>query len=235
MKLNNQNKQVSHDGNEPQELHVCMGLNSCENKGVTNHNTCAGAGECATVHHACHVLNECKGQGGCGLFGTNDEVCHPGINDCKSQGSCGSPILSSRFIAQGPNKGKSVWILARKRFEQRMQNEGKTFKAAPIPEINIPENISDEETAILEKEIEALKILVQEKNLSFGPTDDYLNNINNTTGQDYSSCGQSGNRFCSFGNNDQHSTAFNAMYKWIKFVTNSLENADNMINTCDGK
>ncbi|MFY0630469.1 MAG: hypothetical protein JXR05_08815 [Flavobacteriaceae bacterium] len=115
----------------PMELHTCMGLNACKGHGYSGQNDCAGQGDCATVSHPCHVLNECKGQGGCGLFGTTKEFCHPGENDCRYQGSCGSPIISSRFIVQGPNKGQSVWLLARKLFEERMKKQGKTVGAVP--------------------------------------------------------------------------------------------------------
>lgn len=113
------------------ELHVCMGLNSCKNQGYLGDNACAGQGDCATVIHACHTLNECKGQGGCGLFGTAAEFCHPGENNCKYQGSCGSPIEAARFIVDGPNRGLSVWQMARQRFEQKMKKEGK--KVGPTP------------------------------------------------------------------------------------------------------
>lgn len=108
-----------------------MGLNECKNLGFTGTNDCAGRGDCSTVYHACHTLNECKGQGGCGLFGTTMEFCFPSENACRYQGSCGAPILSSRFIMQGPNKGRSVWQLARKRFEDRMTKEGKQFGDSP--------------------------------------------------------------------------------------------------------
>lgn len=113
------------------ELHVCMGLNSCKNNGYSNSNDCAGMGDCATVTHPCHTLNDCKGQGGCGLFGTTPEMCHPGMNTCRYQGSCGSPILDSRFIAQGPNKGRSVWQLARARFEDKMKGTNTPVGAPP--------------------------------------------------------------------------------------------------------
>lgn len=116
---------------DAKEFHVCMGLNSCKDRGFSGKNNCAGQGDCATIVHSCHTLNECKGQGGCGLFGTKQEFCHPGENDCKYQGSCGSPILASRFIVDGPNKGLSVWQLARKRFEIRMKNQGKTVGPPP--------------------------------------------------------------------------------------------------------
>lgn len=115
----------------PLELHACMGLNSCKNHGFQGDNACAGQGDCATSQHPCHTLNECKGQGGCGLFGTTEEFCHPGHNDCRYQGSCGTPIISSRFIVQGPNKGRSVWLLARKLFEERMTAAGKPFGPPP--------------------------------------------------------------------------------------------------------
>ncbi len=118
---------------EKKELHVCMGLNSCKNEGITKNNDCAGQGDCATaISHPCHTLNSCKGQGACGLFGTTEEFCHPGENDCRYQGSCGVPILASRFISQGPNKGRSVWLLARARFEEK--RKGLEPKTGPSPE-----------------------------------------------------------------------------------------------------
>lgn len=126
------------------ELHVCMGLNSCKNAGYSGNNECAGQGDCATaVGHPCHTLNACKGQGGCGIFGTTEEFCHPGENDCRYQGSCGVPILKSRFMAQGPNKGRSVWILARARFEQRRQANGQSFGEAPLPYGPTPEFVNE--------------------------------------------------------------------------------------------
>ena len=116
----------------PLELHACMGLNSCKNHGFSGNNACAGQGDCATINHPCHTLNECKGQGGCGLFGTTEEFCHPGENDCRYQGSCGTPSISCRFIVQGPNKGQSVWQLARKRFEAKMTKAGKSYGNPPL-------------------------------------------------------------------------------------------------------
>jgi hypothetical protein len=116
------------------ELHVCMGLNSCKNEGFSQNNDCAGTGDCSTaVGHPCHTLNECKGQGGCGIFGTTEEFCHPGQNECRYQGSCGVPILSSRFMAQGPNKGLSVWQLARIRFVEKRIENGEKYGDAPQP------------------------------------------------------------------------------------------------------
>src|SRR3569833_1745397 len=66
-------------------LHACMGLNSCAGSdrfgpggppGVQP-NACAGQCYCSTaVNHTCHVQNHCKGQGGCGLYGTGEELNH---------------------------------------------------------------------------------------------------------------------------------------------------------------
>lgn len=148
------------------ELHTCMGLNSCKDKGYSGDNACVGQGDCATVKHSCHTLNECKGQGGCGLFGTTAEFCHPGENDCKYQGSCGSPIPASRFISSGPNKGLSVWQLARKRFAEKMSAKGKTL--GPVY-----------------------------PGQEYGPTIEFLANKAGTT-----SCGQSGDRYCSYSPTD---------------------------------
>ena len=115
------------------ELHVCMGLNSCKSLGYSGKNDCAGKGDCSTAKgHPCHTLNSCKGQGACGIFGTTEEFCHPGENDCRFQGSCGVPILASRFMAQGPNKGRSVWLLARARFEEKRAAKNEVTHAAPM-------------------------------------------------------------------------------------------------------
>jgi hypothetical protein len=99
--------------------HACMGLNQCNNQGRTADNACAGQGYCSTAlaynyaspsnptvsDHTCHVLNNCAGQGGCGLYGTADEQNHPGANDCKTLGSCATPINAERFSTDGPNRG----------------------------------------------------------------------------------------------------------------------------------
>lgn len=114
------------------ELHTCMGLNSCKNNDLFGDNDCSGKGYCATaVPHVCKTLNECKGQGGCGLFGDASDQCHPGENDCKYQGTCGTPVQAERFSTNGPNMNLSVWVLARKRFEQRMDTKGEKYGDSP--------------------------------------------------------------------------------------------------------
>ncbi len=115
----------------PVELHACMGLNACKGHDVFGTNNCAGTGFCATQAHSCHTLNNCRGQGGCGLFGTSEEQSRPGANDCSFQGSCGTPIPASRFGTQGPNQGKSVWLLARKLFEERMEKANRNVGKPP--------------------------------------------------------------------------------------------------------
>ena len=116
-------------------LHACMGLNSCKGadrfgiegrpdpnniSGPNITNDCAGQGLCATAaDHNCHVQNNCAGQGGCGLYGTAKELDNPGNNECRSQGSCATPINAERFSMNGPNQGKSVWLRARKVFEEK--------------------------------------------------------------------------------------------------------------------
>lgn len=116
----------------PLELHACMGLNACKGHDRFGTNDCAGAGYCATQVHSCHTLNNCRGQGGCGLYGDTEEQCRPGANDCAWQGSCGTPIPAERFITQGKNKGRSVWQLARKLFEERMDKSRRTVNDAPF-------------------------------------------------------------------------------------------------------
>lgn len=116
----------------PLELHVCMGLNACKGHDRFGTNACAGMGYCATasVHH-CRTLNDCRGQGGCGLFGTAADDDTPGANECAWQGACAVPIQAERFSTQGDNKGKSVWVLARKLFEERMEKANRTFGPSP--------------------------------------------------------------------------------------------------------
>lgn len=184
------------------ELHVCMGLNSCKNAGYSGNNDCAGQGDCSTaVGHPCHTLNACKGQGGCGIFGTTEELCHPGENDCRYQGSCGVPILSSRFMAQGPNKGLSVWQLARIRFEEKRKKNKKPFGDAP------------------------------EK---YGPSDEYVNSIRGTSGVDYSSCGQSGSRSCSYIN-DPAKRKIAAAERVLKMEEESAKKLPESLSNCQPK
>jgi hypothetical protein len=127
-------------GAQPQgmPLHACMGLNSCKASdrfgaagapGI-GPNQCAGQGYCATgTDHTCHVQNDCAGQGGCGLYGTGEEMNNPGANACRSQGSCATPINAERFSTNGPNQGKSVWLRARAVFETNWQATQAKLKA----------------------------------------------------------------------------------------------------------
>jgi hypothetical protein len=134
--------------------HSCMGLNSCRGTdrfGLVGPpgrgpNACAGQGYCATSNnHTCHVQNDCRNQGGCGLYGTAEEMNRPGYNDCRSQGSCATPINAERFSTNGQNQGKSVWARARELFETevwpalRDELQGKRESGAipadqPLPE-----------------------------------------------------------------------------------------------------
>ena len=116
---------------QPGEVrHACMGLNHCLNQGRTQQNACAGQGYCSTAlafnpdehqpgtpsDHQCHVQNDCKNQGGCGLYGTSEEQKRPGVNECRSLGSCATPINAERFSTDGSNRNKSVWVRAREKF-----------------------------------------------------------------------------------------------------------------------
>lgn len=123
----------------PLELHVCMGLNSCKGHGVGGSGTMAGDGNCATAVHDCHGGNNCRGQGGCGYAGIDVEQGKPGNQSCAENGSCASPINVSRVSSAGPNKGKSVWKLARQIFEERMYDAGIPF--APSPGEGIPDEL----------------------------------------------------------------------------------------------
>jgi hypothetical protein len=116
-------------GPDGMPLHACMGLNACAGSdrfGTAgpkdgSPNACAGQGYCSTaVAHTCHVQNQCRNQGGCGLYGTAYELDNPGHNDCRSLGSCAVPINAERFSTNGPNQGKSVWLRARKVFEEKV-------------------------------------------------------------------------------------------------------------------
>lgn len=173
----------------PLELHGCMGLNACKGHDYFGTNDCAGMGECATNQHSCHTLNNCRGQGGCGLFGTKEEQCKPGMNDCAFQGSCGTPIPASRFVTQGPNKGQSVWLIARALFEKRMKASNRSFGKSPM---------------------------------EYGPTLEWLGN-NIGVG---SSCGYSGERFCSY-TGPKH-----AQRRHKKFVKDSKEDLQETLDNC---
>ncbi|MFF4160227.1 hypothetical protein [Streptomyces sp. NPDC001678] len=125
-----------------EELHVCMGLNSCAGQDADRTATMAGTGQCATVQHVCHGEGACRGQGGCGYAGDDFEQFHPGEQACRYNGSCASPINESRVFSGGPMKGKSVWQQARRLFEARMYAAGKAFGPAPgqgVPDDRFPE------------------------------------------------------------------------------------------------
>ena len=150
----------------PVELHACMGLNACKGHDRFGTNNCAGTGFCATAQaHTCHTLNNCRGQGGCGLYGSADEQEKPTANDCSWQGSCAVPIQAERYSTMGNNQGKSVWLLARKLFEERMMKSQRTTGPSPH---------------------------------KCGPPQSWLISV---MGQ-YDSCGNSGNKVCSFGYNN---------------------------------
>jgi hypothetical protein len=116
---------------EVKELHVCMGLNACTGHGRDGSGDMAGTGKCATVAHVCHGANNCRGQGGCGYAGSELEQAKPGDQACKWNGSCASPINVSRVSSAGPNKGRSVWKLARQLFEKRMYEAQIPFGPSP--------------------------------------------------------------------------------------------------------
>jgi hypothetical protein len=170
----------------PLELHACLGLNACKGHDRFGTNDCAGSGYCATQQHSCHTLNNCRGQGGCGLYGDTEEQCRPGANDCAWQGSCGTPIPAERFITQGKNQGRSVWQLARKLFEGRMDTSKRTVKDAPY---------------------------------QYGPPVTWLRA--NGRGE---SCGSSGDKYCSFGQNDPAKSANEFCIESSKEIKNSMEN-----------
>jgi len=130
--------------------HACMGLNECKGQGRTRDNACAGQGYCSTAlaynyavpsqplveDHTCHVKNNCAGQGGCGLYGTDEELNNPGNNACATLGSCATPINAERFTTTGPNQGKSVWVRARAIFEEKwpqLRERNPNLPPAPPP------------------------------------------------------------------------------------------------------
>jgi hypothetical protein len=121
------------DVEKPLELHGCAGLNACKGHDRFGTNDCAGMGYCSTTTHVCHTLNDCRGQGGCGLYGSAEEQCNPSNNDCAFLGSCATPIQEERFSTLGPNAGKSVWLLARNIFEERMAKSNRKPGASPFP------------------------------------------------------------------------------------------------------
>jgi hypothetical protein len=148
------------------ELHVCMGLNACKGHDRDGANNCAGTGYCATAEqHNCQTLNNCRSQGGCGLYGDALQQENPGNNDCAWQGSCAVPVQAERFSTFGSNKGKSVWLLARKLFEERMLKAKRNFGESPM---------------------------------KCGPPENWLTSVLGS----YDSCGNSGDKRCSFGFNN---------------------------------
>ncbi|UAA39001.1 hypothetical protein KIH87_01110 [Paraneptunicella aestuarii] len=171
----------------PKELHACMGLNACKGHDRFGTNDCAGRGFCATQQHVCHTLNNCRGQGGCGLYGDAAEQCRPGENNCAFQGSCATPIQAERISTMGANTGKSVWLLARRLFEERMEKSKRNVGPAPMPN---------------------------------GPPQQWLESLG-----EYDSCGNSGDKYCTFGFN---SPAQNAE----EMIEKSRKDLDKTVKDC---
>jgi hypothetical protein len=137
-----------------------MGLNSCRASdrfglygppAPFTPNACAGQGYCATaVSHTCHVQNDCRHQGGCGLYGTAEEMNLPGANQCRSLGSCATPINAERFSTNGKNQGKSVWSRARDVFQKtvwptlRQELLAKQAQGLIPPDQPLPEQLGAE-------------------------------------------------------------------------------------------
>ena len=113
------------------EFHVCAGLNACQDHDVAGTALMAGTGECATARHVCHGEGACQAQGGCGYAGSAYEQAIPGAQSCSHHGSCASPINECRVSTMGPNKGRSVWKLARKLFEARLFDAQVQFQPSP--------------------------------------------------------------------------------------------------------
>ncbi|MBT2207950.1 MULTISPECIES: hypothetical protein [Actinomadura] len=124
------------------EQHVCMGLNACNAFDVDGGAVMAGTGNCATVRHVCHGEGQCRGQGGCGYAGGDDQQWRPGEQACRFNGSCASPLNVSRVFSAGPMKGRSVWLQARRLMEDRMYRAGLAYGPSPgdgIPDDLLPE------------------------------------------------------------------------------------------------
>lgn len=124
------------------EQHVCMGLNACKEFDIDLSAIMAGTGNCATVRHVCHGEGQCRGQGGCGYAGSDEQQWRPGEQACRFNGSCASPLNTSRVFSNGPMKGRSVWLQARRLMEDRMYRAGLAFGPAPgegIPDDMLPE------------------------------------------------------------------------------------------------
>jgi hypothetical protein len=130
------------------EQHVCMGLNACGGFDIDRGARMAGTGNCATVRHVCHGEGNCRGQGGCGYAGSDEQQWRPGEQACRYNGSCAVPINVSRVFSNGPMEGRSVWKQARRLMEDRMYRAGLAFAPSPgegIPDGMIPHYDIDDE------------------------------------------------------------------------------------------
>lgn len=117
---------------QPDDVNVCQGLNSCQGLGWGGLGTQAGDGACASADiHTCSGGNSCKHKGACGFVATDssgkpypcDDLWVPGWNACKGQGGCQVPISTQqKFSGSLPpsctgravKAGDSVWDEARK-------------------------------------------------------------------------------------------------------------------------
>lgn len=109
---------------QPDDMNVCQGLNSCQGLGWGGLGTQAGDGACATADiHTCSGGNSCRHRGGCGYTVSGSPIEDqwvPGWNSCKGLGGCQVPISTQqKFSSPAPQgskvqPGDGVWDEARK-------------------------------------------------------------------------------------------------------------------------
>ena len=111
---------------QPKDLNVCQGLNTCKGLGWGALGAKAGDGACATADlHTCSGGNACANMGGCGFTVSGVpclELWAPGANECKAHGGCQVPIsplqvfsgsLPSDCTTNPAKAGDNVWKMAR--------------------------------------------------------------------------------------------------------------------------
>lgn len=170
--------------------------------------------------HACMGLNACKGHD---CFGTNDcagmgycatqtHSCHT-LNNCRGQGGCGLFGTTEEQCRPGENdcsfQGSCGTPIPSARFVTQGPNKGKAVWQLARD--------------LFAKRMEKANRNIGPSPMRFGPTQEFLQDAFHST----SSCGQSGEKYCSFISDDE------AQKRHEEFVKETAKNVNKMAGNCD--
>lgn len=174
--------------------HQCGGSNSGNKPAKKTANECQKDTKTPLELHACMGLNACKGHdrfgsndcAGMGYCATQQHVCHT-LNNCAGQGGCGLFGDGAEQCKPGANdcawQGSCATPIQAERFGTLGANKDKSVWLLA--------------RKLFEKRMKKANRNIGESPYSAGPPEKWLMSLGG-----YDSCGNSGDKYCSFGFNN---------------------------------